>query len=126
MKELRNLIQSKLNEISNVDSGVPIPDDVVENGKTYFGYELQEDNIGSDLEKNYTMQISITGRIVRKNIPDENTLEIIDDALDEIKKTLKGLNFKYNYRDITLENGIRKILVTGNAKYNEINKKIVV
>lgn len=126
MKELRNLIQSKLNEISNVDSGVPIPDDVVENGKTYFGYELQEDNIGSDLEKNYTMQISITGRIVRKNIPDENTLEIIDDALDEIKKTLKGLNFKYSYRDITLENGIRKILVTGNAKYNEINKKIVV
>lgn len=126
MKELRKLIQSKLNEISNVDSGVPIPDDVVENGKTYFGYELQEDNIGSDLEKNYTMQISITGRIVRKNIPDENTLEIIDDALDAIKKTLKGLNFKYSYRDITLENGIRKILVTGNAKYNEINKKIVV
>lgn len=126
MKELRNLIQSKLNEISNVDSGVPIPDDVVENGKTYFGYELQEDNIGSDLEKNYTMQISITGRIVRKNIPDENTLEIIDDALDKIKKTLKGLNFKYSYRDITLENGIRKILVTGNAKYNEINKKFVV
>lgn len=126
MKELRNLIQSKLNEISNVDSGVPIPDDVVENGKTYFGYELQEDNIGSDLEKNYTMQISITGRIVRKNIPDENTLEIIDNALDAIKKTLKGLNFKYSYRDITLENGIRKILVTGNAKYNEINKKFVV
>lgn len=126
MKELRELIQSQLNGISNVDSGVPIPDDIVEIGKTYFGYELQEDNIGSDMENNYTMQVNITGRIVRKDNPDENTLEIIDNALAEIKKKLKGLNFKYSYKDITLDNGIRKILVTGNAKYNEINKKLII
>lgn len=126
MKELRELIQSQLNGISNVDSGVPIPDDIVEIGKTYFGYELQEDNIGSDMENNYTMQVNITGRIVRKDNPNENTLEIIDNALTEIKKKLKGLNFKYSYKDITLDNGIRKILVTGNAKYNEINKKLII
>jgi hypothetical protein len=126
MKELRELIQSQLNGISNVDSGVPIPDDIVEIGKTYFGYELQEDNIGSDMENNYTMQVNITGRIVRKDNPNENTLEIIDNALAEIKKKLKGLNFKYSYKDITLDNGIRKILVTGNAKYNEINKKLII
>lgn len=126
MKELRELIQSQLNGISNVDSGVPIPDDIVEIGKTYFGYELQEDNIGSDMENNYTMQVNITGRIVRKDNPNENTLEIIDNALTEIKKKLKSLNFKYSYKDITLDNGIRKILVTGNAKYNEINKKLII
>lgn len=126
MKEIRELIQSKLEEINNLESGVPIPDDIVEDGKTYFGYELQEDNVGSDLENNYTMQVSIIGRIVRKNDVTENTLEIIDEALKEIKKKLKELNFKYSYKDITLDNGIRKIQVSGSAKYNEINKKFII
>lgn len=126
MKEIRELIQTKLDEIEDLESGVPIPDDIVETGTTYFGYELQEDNIGSDVENNYTMQVSITGRIVRKNLTTENTLEIIDIALSKIKKQLKSLNFKYSYKDITLDNGIRKILVTGNAKYNELNNKFIV
>lgn len=126
MKEIRELIQSKLDEIDNLESGVPIPDDIVEDSKTYFGYELQEDNAGSDLENNYTMQVSIIGRIVRKNDVTENTLEIIDEALKEIKKKLKELNFKYSYKDITLDNGIRKIQVSGSAKYNEINRKFII
>lgn len=126
MKEIRELIQSKLDEIDNLESGVPIPDEIVEDGKTYFGYELQEDNAGSDLENNYTMQVSIIGRIVRKNNVTENTLEIIDEALKEIKKKLKELNFKYSYKDITLDNGIRKIQVSGSAKYNEINRKFII
>lgn len=126
MKEIRELIQSKLDEIDNLESGVPIPDDIVEDGKTYFGYELQEDNAGSDLENNYTMQVSIIGRIVRKNNVTENTLEIIDETLKEIKKKLKELNFKYSYKDITLDNGIRKIQVSGSTKYNEINRKFII
>ncbi len=123
MNELRNLIQSKFNEIQNVECIDSISDDIIEIGKTYFSYELQEDNIGSDMDNNYTMKISITGKIMRKNDSKENTLEIIDLALAEIKTKLKDLNFKYSYKDITLENGIRKILVTGEAKYNEINNK---
>lgn len=125
MKELREVIQSKLDEIDNLDCGAPIPDDLVEASKTYFGYELQEDNIGSDLDKNYTMQVTIIGRIVRKNNASENTLEKIDIALSNIKMKLKELNFKYSYKDITLENGIRKILVTANGKYNELNNKFI-
>lgn len=124
MNELRDIIQSKLNEIDNIDSGPPIPDDIVELGKTYFGYELQEDSIGSDMDRNYTMQMSLTGRLVRKNDPTENTLEKIDIALSKLKSKLKELNIKYSYRDISMDNGIRKILVTGNVTYNEIKKKI--
>lgn len=126
MKEIRNLIQTKLEEIKDLESGVPIPDDIVEIGKTYFGYELQKDYVDSDMDKNYTMQLSITGRIVRKNDTTENTLEIIDNALYKIEQVLKNLNFKYSSKDITLENGIRKILVTGSVKYNEINNKFIV
>ncbi len=124
MNELRDIIQSKLNEIDSIDSGPPIPDDIVELGKTYFGYELQEDSIDSDMDRNYTMQMSLTGRLVRKNDPTENTLEKIDIALSKLKSKLKELNIKYSYRDISMDNGIRKILVTGNVTYNEIKKKI--
>lgn len=126
MNGIRELIQSKLNEIENLECGVPIPDDIVEDGKTYFGYELQEDYLDSDFDKNYTIQVSITGRIVRKNNTTENTLKIVDEAIYNLKNQLKDLNFKYNFKDITLENNIRKILVTGNTKYNEINKKFII
>ena len=124
MNDLRTFIQSKLEEIDGVECGVPIPDSVVEDGKTYFGYELQEDFNGSDCDSNYTMQVSIIGRIVRKEDATENTLQIVDEALRKIKLKLKEMNFKYSYRDITLDE-FRKIQVTGNVYYNEINRKLI-
>lgn len=124
MNDIRTYIQSKFNEISNVDCGVPIPDSIIEDGKTYFGYELQEDFNSSDCDKNYIMQISIIGRIVRKEDSTENTLLIVDEALSQIKAKLKEMNFKYSYKDITLDE-FRKIQVTGYVYYNELNKKLI-
>ena len=124
MNEIRTFIQSKLDEIYGVECGVPIPDSIVEDGKTYFGYELQEDFNSSDCDRNYIMQVSIIGRIVRKEDPTENTLQIVDEALKNIKEKLKEMNFKYSYRDITLDE-FRKIQVTGSVFYNELNKKLV-
>ena len=122
MNDIRELLQSKFDTIEDLESGVPIPDDLVEDGKTYFGYELQEDYLNSDTDRNYTMQITMIGRIIRKNSSKENTLKIIDNILSDIKDVLKSLNFSYSYKDIT-DNNIKKILVTASAKYNEINKK---
>lgn len=124
MNGIRTYIQSKLNELVNVESGPPIPDSIVEDGKTYFGYELQEDFNDSDCDSNYTMQISIIGRIVRRENPGEDTLAIVDDALSQIKQKLKQMNFKYSYKDITLDE-FRKIQVTGSVYYNEMNNKLV-
>ena len=126
MDEIRVIIQSKLNEIKSIDAGVPVPDGMVEDGKTYFGYELQETYRGSDLSKNYTMQIDLTGRLVRKESTEENTLQIMDTALSDIKEKLKELNFKYSYNDISFQDGIRKILVKANVRYNEINNEFIV
>lgn len=126
MEEIRKLIQSKLNEINDVNSGVPIPDGMVVDGETYFGYELQENYNDSDFEKRYVMQITLTGRLVRKEQENENTLSVIDSALEEIKGKLKDLNFKYSYNDITMQDGIRKILVKANAKYYEENNTLIV
>ena len=122
---MREFIQNKLNEVTELESGPPIADDVVENGKTYFGYDLQETYIDSDFDNNYTIQVNLTGRLVRKINPTENTLAIVDSVLSKQKEKLKEINFKYNYQDVTLDNGIKKILVTGEGIYNEMNKKMI-
>ena len=122
---MREYIQSKLDEIDDLDSGEPIADDVVEEGKTYFGYDSQETYIDSDYDNNYTMQVNLTGRLVRKINPTENTLAIVDSVLSELKEKFKEINFKYGYQDVTLDNRIKKIVVTAEGIYNEINKKFI-
>ena len=122
---MREFIQNKLNEINELESGPPIADDVVEDGKTYFGYDLQETYIDSDYDNNYTMQVNLTGRLVRKINPTENTLAIVDGILSKLKEKFKEINFKYNYQDVTLDNGIKKIVVTAEGIYNEMNKKFI-
>lgn len=126
MDNIRTQIMTALSSITDVESGVAIPDGMVEEGKTYFGYELQEIYQNSDQDKNYTMEISLTGRLVRRERPGDNTVKILDDALEEIKSVLKSLNFKYSYNDISgYTDGFKKILVKATAKYNELTKELV-
>ena len=122
---MRVYIQTKLNELSNIEVGPFIPDGVIEKKTTYFGYQLQEDYQNSDMDKNDHMRVSIQGFIVRKISSNEDTLQIIDDASKEIKNKLKELNFKVSLKDITLSDDIRKIQVTGYVYYNEINNKLI-
>lgn len=122
---MREYIQSKLNELNDVDCGVFIPDNVIEDGTTYFGYTLQEDYQNSDMSKNDHLRVSIIGFVVRKNKSSENTLSIIDDASKKIKNKLKELNFKVSLQDITIGDDVRKIKVTGYVYYNEINNTLI-
>ena len=128
MEEIRNKIQAKLNEIPNLICGEAIPDGMVENGTTYFGYELMLNYVPqySDLDKYYTMEFNLTGRIVRRKTSNENTLSIVDTALSNIKEKLKELNFKYSYNDINTDNNFKKILVKAYVRYNEINNELIV
>jgi hypothetical protein len=122
---MREYIQSKLNELSNIEIGPFIPDGMIENKTTYFGYQLQEDYQSSDMDKKDHIRVSIQGFIVRKIANDENTLQIIDEASNQIKNKLKELNFKVSLKDVTLNDDIRKIQVTGYVYYNEINNKLI-
>lgn len=127
MNDIRVLFQSHLSQIADIDCGPAKPDGLVELGKTYFGYELAENYRGSDFDKNYSMEISLSGRLVRKIDPTENSLQIIDEALEELKEKLKDLNVKYSYRDVSdYQDGFKKIVVTGTVKYNELNNKLIV
>ena len=123
---MRETIQSKLEELEGIESGGIIPDDVVVEDTTYFGYELSKNYIDSDLEKNYTYRQNITGYVVRLLDTTENTQEIVDNATEQIKDKLKELNFKCNSRDVNLTDNLVKVQITGYADYNEINNNFIV
>ena len=122
---MRATIQSKLEEISNIESGKVIADDVVVESTTYFGYDLSQNYINSDLQKNYTYRVNITGYVVRLLDTTENTQGIVDNAVENIKNKLKDLNFKCNSRDINLNDRLVKVQITGYADYNEINNTFI-
>ena len=122
---MREFIQAKLNEISTIDNGSFIPDGIIEVGTTYFGYELQDNYKDEDFTGYEIRQISIIGFIVRKVKSTEDTLSIIDQAKTQVQDKLKELNFKIISQDITLQDDIRKIKITGNVIYNEINNEFI-
>ena len=125
MEKARITVQSKLAQLTSVHCGIPIPDGMVEEGETYFGYDIQEVYQGKDFDNNYVMEIVVFGKLVRLDNPTENTIAIMDKALEDIKEQLKSLNFSYNYRDITIDSGIRRIQVTASAKYYEKNNELI-
>ena len=82
MEKIRELIQQELNKL-DFDCGIPIPDGMVTS--TYFGYELQEIYTSSDLNGSYKMEISLTGRLVRRNNIEEDTLKLLYEDLEKLK-----------------------------------------
>lgn len=123
---MRETIQSKLEEITTIESGKIIPDDIVVENTTYFGYELSNNYMDSDLNKNYTYRQNITGYVVRLLNMSEDTQSIVDTAVEDIKNKLKELNFKCNSKDVNLTDNLIKVQITAYSDYNEINNKFIV
>ena len=123
---MRETIQSKLEEIITIESGKIIPDDIVVENTTYFGYELSKNYISSDLNKNYTYRQNLTGYVVRLLDTSEDTQNIVDTAVEDIKDKLKELNFKCNSRDVSLTDNLIKVQITAYSDYNEINNRFIV
>lgn len=123
---MRTLIQGKLQEIDTVDSGEIISDDIVEDAVTYFGYQINKNFVNSDFNQNYTYRVSITGYVTRRIKATENTTKIVDDASDDIINKLKELNFKCSSEDVSIDNNIKKMKISGYTMYNEINNKIII
>lgn len=120
---IRDVIQAKLEEVELLDEVTPeLPNDVIEEEKTYMSYNVYENYRSGDFDKNYVYDVSIIGYIKRKDFPTENTLEIIDKAGQEVLAKLKDLNIKASLQDVSMMDGIRKLKVTGSCKLNEINK----
>ena len=125
MDKLRETIQSKLEEIEDIEVSVEVPDDLLVKGTTYFSYSLYNNFQDSDFDKNYTYQVTLIGYIKRVQDDTEDTLKIVDKAQEEIKNKLKELNIKTSFQDVSIIDSIRKINVNGTVIYNEINYKLV-
>ena len=125
MDELRSLIQQKLEEIQEIEVSAELPDEIIEEGKTYFSFSLMRVFSGSDTDGNFTYTVSLDGFIKRKNNSEENTLQIIDNAQDLIEAKLKEINMKTDFRDVSVLDNIRKTRVSGRVRYNEINKGLI-
>ena len=57
MNELRSLIQTKLEEIQDIEISAEVPDDIIEEDKTYFSYSLTRNYAGSDTDANFTYNV---------------------------------------------------------------------
>lgn len=122
---MRDFIQSKLEEIENLEVTAENSDDILEDGKTYFSFKLYKNYQDSDLNKNYTYNQNLIGFIKRLEKPTENTLSIIDSMQNKIEEKLKEINIKTSFQDVSIANGIRKTRCVGNCLYNEINNELV-
>lgn len=126
MDGIRELIQSKLEEIQDIETTSSIPDDLMELGKVYFTYTLQKFFIDKDYDNNYTYKITISGFIKVKDSSDKDMLSIVDKACINILDKLKELNISCTAVDITdTDSSMKKIKITGSVKYNEINNILV-
>ena len=124
MNKLRDLFQSKFEEIQDLEVAPNITDDVLEKGKTYFTYKLYKVYINSDTDQNYTYRINLLGFIERLQDDEENTLEIVDIVSNKLENKMKELNMKSSFDDVSASDRIRKIQVQAEVSYNEINNSL--
>lgn len=122
---LRQFIQNKLEEITDIEVGTELPDDMLVLNQVYFSYLLQSEFLDSDFDKNYTYDVALIGYLKVKTSTDTDSLLIIDNAQEKLKEKLKEINFTSSFNDVSIIDNIRKTQVTAHAKYNEINNGII-
>ena len=73
---------------------------MIEDGQTYFGYSLNQDYIDGDFDRNYSMQVTLNGHLVRKNnsmvYPFVENIKILDSLHNKetIYSYMTNLNLK--------------------------------
>ena len=122
---MRETIQQKLEELKDIEVSTEIPDDMLEELKTYFRFTFTNPYLNSDFDNNYTYEVNVTGFVKRLIRSNENTLQIVDKATDDIISKLKELNIRCSSQDVSIENNVQKIKITGLGRFNEINNKLV-
>lgn len=120
---LRKMIQSKLNEIEGLESGIIVAQDLVEIGRYYFGYDLRTSLNKRDLSyDNEQYTISIVGYLSTKG----GTQKQFDDYLDAICDKLGELRFRPTTQDspIVPDTGYRECMLTAYAQANTLEKSL--
>lgn len=115
----RILVQDKLKLIDGLDSGEVIGDELIEEGKYYFGYKLK--TIGSRYNLDYSNRnelITLTGYLSTKG----GSLAKLDEFTDNIIDKLSQLRLLCTSDDISvLDTKVRKVLITGTVRYDYLD-----
>ena len=118
INDLRKILQSRLEQIENLNCGTPKTDDLVEENEIFYGYELTYSVNSSDLGYQYNdYSITLTGRLVSKN----KSLAIMDHTAQEIAQVLRDLRFKYTIQDVTEYSTTKKLIINGTNSMDEVN-----
>lgn len=120
---LRKMIQSKLNEIEGLEAGIIVAQDMVEEGRYYFGYDIRTSLNKRDLSyDNEQYTISLVGYLSTKG----GTLADFDAKLDAICEKLGELRFRPTTQDspITPDTGYRECMLTAYAQANTLERML--
>lgn len=123
LNPLRKLVQSKLTEIDGLESGIIVSQDLVEEGRYYFGYDVRTSLNRRDLSyDNEQYTVSIIGYLSTKG----GTQKQFDDYLDAICEKLGELRFRPTTQDspITPDTGYRECMLTAYAQLNTLEKAL--
>ena len=123
VNNIRRLVQAKLTEIEGLDAGIIVAQDLVEEGRYYFGYDIRTSLNRRDLSyDNEQYTISIVGYLSTKG----GTQKQFDDYLDAICDKLGELRFRPTTQDspITPDTGYRECMLTAYAQANTLEKTL--
>ena len=115
----RTLVQGKLNLIKDLESGEIVTDELIEEGKYYFGYKIRHTGTKFNLDySNKHETIALTGYLSTKG----GSLKKLDEFTDEIINKLEELRIICSSDDIsTLDTKVRKVLITGYVNYDNLD-----
>lgn len=123
VNKLRRMIQAKLTEIDGLECGIIVSQDLVEEGRYYFGYDIRTSLNKRDLSyDNEQYTISIVGYLSTKN----GTQKQFDDYLDAICDKLGELRLRPTTQDspIAPDTGYRECMLTAYAQLNTLEKAL--
>jgi hypothetical protein len=123
VNNIRKMIQAKLTEIDGLESGIIVAQNMVEEGRYYFGYDIRTSLNKRDLSyDNEQYTISIVGYLSTKG----GTLADFDKYLDAICDKLGELRFRPTTQDspIAPDTGYRECMLTAYAQANTLERSL--
>ena len=123
VNKIRRMVQAKLTEIEGLEAGIIIAQDMVEEGRYYFGYDVRTSLNHRDLSyDNEQYTISIVGYLSTKG----GTQAKFDEYLDAICDKLGELRLRPTTQDspITPDTGYRECMLTAYAQLNTLEKTL--
>lgn len=121
LNQVRTMVQTKLMEIEGLEAGIIVAQDLVEEGRYYFGYDVRTSLNKRDLSyDNEQYVVSIIGYLSTKN----GTQAKFDEYMDSICEKLGELRFRPTTQDspISPDTGYRECMLTAYAQLNTLEK----